>query len=133
MAALIFVKVPVVYRLRKTEPDAGASAPVLRTKRYDTMEKDLALILDEDEMKIGLALVALEKAGLLVRGVGEYEAQMTHYPEMVGTGSESAAAQRMRNFRERKALPEIESKEETSHCDTDVTLPLHPRYGERKR
>ena len=62
----------------KTEPDAGASAPVLRTKRYDTMEKDLALILDEDEMKIGLALVALEKAGLLVRGAGEYEAQMTH-------------------------------------------------------
>ena len=117
----------------KTEPDAGASAPVLRTKRYDTMEKDLALILDEDEMKIGLALVALEKAGLLVRGAGEYEAQMTHYPEMVGTGSESAAAQRMRNFRERKALPEIESKEETSHCDTDVTLPLHPRYGEREK
>lgn len=99
---------------------------------YDTMEKDLALILDEDEMKIGLALVALEKAGLLVRGTGEYEAQMTHYPEMVGTGSESAAAQRMRSFRERKALPEIEAKEKASHCDTHVTPPLHPRYGERE-
>ena len=58
---------------------------------------------------------------------------MTQYPEMVGTGSESAAAQRMRNFRERKALPEIEAKEEASHCDTDVTLPLHPRYGEREK
>ena len=89
------------------------------------------MILDEDEMKIRLALVSLEKAGLLVRGTGEYEAQMTHYPEMVGTGSESAAAQRMRNFRERKALPEIEAKEEASHCDTHVTPPLHPRDGER--
>ena len=58
---------------------------------------------------------------------------MTQYPEMVGTGSESAAAQRMRNLRERKALPEIEAKEKASHCDTDVTLPLHPRYGEREK
>ncbi len=99
---------------------------------YDTIEKDLALILDEDEMKIRLALAALEKAGLLVRGTGEYEAQMTKYPEMVGTGSETAGAQRMRDFRQRKSLPAIPSGEEASHCDTDVTPPLHLRDGERE-
>ena len=99
---------------------------------YDTMEKDLALILDEEEMKIRLALTALEKAGLLVRGTGEYEAQMTKYPEMVGTGSETAGAQRMRDFRQRKALPEIKDGGKASHCDTHVTPPLHPRDVERE-
>lgn len=99
---------------------------------YDTMEKDLALILDEEEMKIRLALTALEKAGLLVRGTGEYEAQMTKYPEMVGTGSETAGAQRMRDFRQRKALPEIKDGRKASHCDTHVTPPLHPRDVERE-
>ena len=99
---------------------------------YDTIEKDLALILDEDEMKIRLALAALEKAGLLVRGTGEYEAQMTKYLEMVGTGSETAGAQRMRDFRQKKSLPEIPSEGKASHCDTDVTPPLHLRDGERE-
>ena len=100
---------------------------------YDTIEKDLALILDEDEMKIRLALAALEKAGLLVRGTGEYEAQMTKYSEMVGTGSETAGAQRMRDFRQKKSLPEIPSEGKASHCDTDVTPLLHPRDVEREK
>ena len=100
---------------------------------YDTIEKDLALILDEDEMKIRLAIAALEKAGLLVRGTGEYEAQMTKYPEMVGTGSETAGAQRMRDFRQKKSLPEIPSEGKASHCDTDVTPLLHPRDVEREK
>ena len=100
---------------------------------YDTIEKDLALILDEDEMKIRLAIAALEKAGLLVRGTGEYEAQMTKYSEMVGTGSETAGAQRMRDFRQKKSLPEIPSEGKASHCDTDVTPLLHPRDVEREK
>ena len=100
---------------------------------YDTIEKDLALILDEDEMKIRLALDALEKEGLLVRGPGEDEAQMTKYWEMVGTGSETAGAQRMRDFRQKKSLPEIPSEGKASHCDTDVTPLLHPRDVEREK
>ena len=100
---------------------------------YDTIEKDLALILDEDEMKIRLALAALEKAGLLVRGTREYDAQMTKYPEMVGTGSETAGAQRMRDFRQKKSLPEITTEGKASYCDTDVTPLLHSRDVERER
>jgi predicted phage replisome organizer len=99
---------------------------------YDSMEKDLTLILDEDEMKIRLALAALEKAGLLVRGDGQFVAQMTQFPEMVGTGSETAGAQRMRNYRQKKAIQGSASGAEASQCDTAVTPLLQMRDGERE-
>ncbi len=97
---------------------------------YETIEKDLTLVIDEDEMKIKLALAALEKAGLIDWGTGSFEVQMTKLPELVGFSSESAGAQRMRNLRQRKVLAEKSETGKASQCDTDVTPVLHQRDGD---
>lgn len=97
---------------------------------YDSIEKDLTLVIDEDEMKIKLALAALEKTGLIAWGTGNFELQMTKFPDMIGYFSESASAQRMRNFRQRKALVEESGTGKASQCDAGVTPALQMRYAD---
>lgn len=93
----------------------------------DSLEEELALALDEDVVKIKLALGVLEKAKLLERGE-DYDARMTHYPEMVG--SEAASTRRVREFRRRKALPD---EVKALHCNTDETPVKRNVNAEREK
>lgn len=95
-------------------------------------EDEIALVLDEDVMFVKYSVKTLEGLKLLEIGSGEWDLYMPRFPEMVGVGSETAAASRMRAMRERKgiaaserqALPE--KPEGASHCYTPVT----PRYAD---
>lgn len=70
---------------------------------YPTMEEDLALRINEKVESIQYALLALEKAKLIIRGTSDqWDLQMTDLPEMVGVGSETASAKRSRAYRKRK-------------------------------
>ncbi|MCD8122482.1 MAG: phage replisome organizer N-terminal domain-containing protein [Clostridiales bacterium] len=92
---------------------------------YPTMEEELALVLDENKMTVQLSLMALEKINLLERGEDDSELIMTKLPDMIGIGSENASAQRVRAYRERKALEMTGEKPESvtlkRECNTSVT------------
>ncbi len=84
---------------------------------YPSMEEELALVLDENKVTVQFSLHALEKVKLLERGQ-DGELIMTKLPDMIGVGSEDASAQRVRAYRERKAL---EKKTEALQSNTGVT------------
>lgn len=86
---------------------------------YQTLEEEIALILDEEKMDVQFSLAALEKSNLLERGSGDYDLFLTRFPEMIGVGTEGASAARMRAMRERKAL--VEKSETLSLSDGSVT------------
>lgn len=90
-----------------------------------TMEEELAKFLGQDVTITKYALDVLERANLLERGSGDWDLCMTKLPEMVG--SETIAASRMRNLREKRAL-EAEQKKAlpdkgniVTTCSSDVT------------
>lgn len=70
---------------------------------------ELALDLDEDADNVQITVNFLMQAGLLEE-MGENHFLMTEVPELIG--SETAGAQRVRDFR---------SKQKTLQCNTDVT------------
>lgn len=69
---------------------------------FPTIEEELALHLDEELMSVQFSIAALEKTKLIERGCGEWDLRMTKLPEMVG--SETVAAAKMRNMREKRAI-----------------------------
>lgn len=73
-----------------------------------SMEEELAKFIGQDVTITKYAINILEKANLLERGAGDWDLCMTKLPEMVG--SETAAASRMRNLREKRALEAEKSK-----------------------
>jgi predicted phage replisome organizer len=75
----------------------------------DSFADELALDLDEDVDNVQITVNFLMQAGLLVE-MGENHFLMTEVPELVG--SETASAQRVRDFR---------NKQKTLQCNTDVT------------
>ena len=79
----------------------------------ESLAEELALELDEDADNVQITLEFLEKSGLLI-DLGNNKYEMPVAKECMG--SETASAQRVRDFRERqKAL----------QCNTDVTEVLH--------
>lgn len=75
----------------------------------DSFADELALDLDEDADNVQITVNFLMQAGLLEE-MGENHFFMTGVPELVG--SETASAQRVRDFR---------NKQKTLQCNTDVT------------
>ena len=75
----------------------------------DNFADELALDLDEDADNVQITVNFLMRAGLLEE-MGENRFLMAEVPELVG--SETAGAQRVRDFR---------SKQKTLQCNTDVT------------
>lgn len=73
-----------------------------------TMEEELAKFIGQDVTITKYALNVLEKANLLERGSEDWDLCMTKLPEMVG--SETAAAARMRNLREKRAIEAKQQK-----------------------
>jgi predicted phage replisome organizer len=75
----------------------------------DSFADELALDLDEDADNVQITVNFLMQAGLLEE-MGENHFLMTEVPELVG--SETASAQRVRDFR---------NKQKALQCNTDVT------------
>ena len=75
----------------------------------DSFADELALDLDEDADNVQITVNFLMQAGLLEE-MGENRFLMAEVPELVG--SETASAQRVRNFR---------NKQKTLQCNTNVT------------
>lgn len=67
-----------------------------------SMEEELAKFIGQDVTMTKYAVSVLEKANLLERGSDEWDLCMTKFPEMVG--SETVAAAKMRNMREKRAI-----------------------------
>lgn len=87
----------------------------------DNFAEELALTLDEDTDNVAMTLAFLEKCGLI-----EQKTEDEYYlPEVSeNTGSETAAASRMRKSRNRNNV--------TIECN-DVTPMLHNRYTEKEK
>ena len=105
---------------------------------FPTIEEEIALILDEDQMSVQFSLASLEKSSLLERGSGEYDLYLTRLPEMIGVGCEGASAERMRAMRERRALASGKSAASlcdstVTGCDTDVTGSDTEKDKEKKK
>ena len=75
--------------------------------------EELALDLDENEDDVRITINYLLSVGLLEMGGSEREYKLTYMDKLIG--SESASAQRVRDFRERKKSNEV------LPCNTDVT------------
>lgn len=92
---------------------------------FPTIEEEIALDLGEELVAVQFSLAALEKVQLLERGSGDSKLCMTKLPEMVG--SETVAAARMRNLREKRAIGAEEMAalpdkgNNVTSCSPDVT------------
>ena len=74
--------------------------------------EELALDLDENEDDVRITINYLLSVGLMEMGESEKEYKLTYMDKLIG--SESASAQRVRDFRERKKSNEV------LPCNTDV-------------
>lgn len=99
----------------------------------ETFVSELALDIDEDEQNVQITVNYLLKNGLLL----EYEADEYYLPEANNnTGSETAAASRMRKLRNKSK--ELDSNIVTQLCNnvTDMlqecSQPLQTCYGEKE-
>ena len=79
---------------------------------------ELALELDEDVENVRMTVLYLEKHKL-IEIIDDYEYLMTKVPSLIGTESESA--ERVRRYRERKALIDDETAKKTLLCNDNVT------------
>jgi len=84
---------------------------------YQSIEEDLALMLDEKVVNVRLALTALETAKLISRGGEEADYYMQEYPDMVG--SEADSTRRSRALRERRKKENVALQQK---CNADATL-----------
>lgn len=73
-----------------------------------TFYEEMALALDEDEENVRATLLFLENMGLIIQK-SDHEYMLTEVPYLIGGESESA--ERVRRFRDKKAL----------HCNGEVT------------
>lgn len=83
-----------------------------------TFYEEMALALDEDAENVRATLIFLENMGLITEK-SDHEYLLTEVPYLIGGESESA--ERVRRFREKKALEIKEIEKKALQCNDDVT------------
>lgn len=92
---------------------------------YPTVEEEIALNLNEELMSVKFSLAALEKVNLLERGQEDWNICMTRFPEMIGVDSFCDSTRRVREYREKKKLLQLQSKPELPETTGDSSGALH--------
>ena len=92
---------------------------VLYFQGYEsTFYDEMALALDEDAENVQATIIFLESVGLLKRQ-SETEYLLTEVPFCIG--SEGASAERVRKYRQNKAIGQQETDAKALQCNADVT------------
>lgn len=84
----------------------------------DNFAEEISLLIDEEPENVAITLNFLETKQL-IEVIEDDEYFLNRVPEMVG--SESYSAERMRRLRAKEKQKELQSDDETSQCDSDVT------------
>lgn len=92
---------------------------------YPTVEEEIALNLNEELMSVKFSLAALEKVNLLERGQEDWNICMTRLPEMIGVDSFCDSTRRVREYREKKKLLQLQSRQEIPELTGNVSDALH--------